>query len=241
MIAMTIGIQLPAISADFKLSPGQQGLLSSAATWGNMVLAIPLSWWASRFRPRMVSSATLSLGAVFLILMGAAPSFAVLLVLRLLFGMTLISTGAVRAMLFEMWLKPREIILANGISNALFGLLVGAGLVATPLIIAFVGDSWRTTLHILGAVYLLVALVWILLAKERKVPRPARKGNAFDVSVLKGALSQRDVWEYFVSQVHMYDQERLWIQFSGDGIVREVILRQDPESINVDPCSATPC
>lgn len=48
-------------------------------------------------------------------------------------------------------------------------------------------------------------------------------------------LSQRDVWEYFVSQVFMYDEERLWIQFSGDGVVREVLLRQDPESINVDP------
>lgn len=199
MIAATIGILLPAISADFNLSPGQQGLLSSAATWGNMVLAIPLSWWVSKFRPRILSSVAISMGAIFLMLMGAAPSFAILLLTRLAFGMTLIITGPVRAMLFDMWLKPKEIILANSISNALFGLVVGVGLVGTPLIIAAVGDAWRPTLYILGSFYLVLALVWIALGRERKIPmlhqdKPAGSGATFDISVLRGAMSQRDVW-----------------------------------------------
>lgn len=55
------------------------------------------------------------------------------------------------------------------------------------------------------------------------------------VNIVYMPFLQRDVWEYWVSQIVMHDQERLWIQFSGDGIVREVLLREDPESINVDP------
>ena len=48
MVAATIGIMLPAISSDLDLSPGQQGMLGSSAFWGNLALAVPLSWWTSR-------------------------------------------------------------------------------------------------------------------------------------------------------------------------------------------------
>ena len=43
MVLNTLGILLPAISADLDLSPSQQGLLGSASFWGNIALAIPLS------------------------------------------------------------------------------------------------------------------------------------------------------------------------------------------------------
>ncbi|MCH7713879.1 MAG: hypothetical protein IIC99_09680, partial [Chloroflexi bacterium] len=45
MVLSTLGILLPSISADLHISPFQQGLLGSSAFWGNIALAIPLSWW----------------------------------------------------------------------------------------------------------------------------------------------------------------------------------------------------
>ena len=45
MVVATLGIRLPAISAELHLSPGQQGMLASSAFWGNFALAIPIRWW----------------------------------------------------------------------------------------------------------------------------------------------------------------------------------------------------
>ena len=41
MVLSTLGILLPSVSEELGLSPSQQGLLGSAAYWGNLVLAIP--------------------------------------------------------------------------------------------------------------------------------------------------------------------------------------------------------
>ncbi|MCI0787667.1 MAG: hypothetical protein J4O09_15275, partial [Chloroflexi bacterium] len=79
MIMSTLGILLPAISLELSLSPAQQGLLASSAFWGNLVLAIPLSWWASRYSAKLLTTVTLVLGTVFLFLQGWAPVFGVLL------------------------------------------------------------------------------------------------------------------------------------------------------------------
>jgi len=68
MIMSTLGILLPAISEDMDLSPTQQGMLGSAAFWGNLTLAIPLSWWTSRYGPKILTTVTLLLGTGFLFL-----------------------------------------------------------------------------------------------------------------------------------------------------------------------------
>ena len=41
---------------------------------------------------------------------------------------------------------PREFILVSGVYNLLFGLVVGGGLVLTPIILGRVGDDWRRVL-----------------------------------------------------------------------------------------------
>ncbi len=62
MVLSTLGLLLPAVSEELGISPSQQGLLGSAAYWGNLVLAIPLSWWTSRYGPKALTTVTLLLG-----------------------------------------------------------------------------------------------------------------------------------------------------------------------------------
>lgn len=83
MMLYTLGILLPVISEDLDLSPGEQGLLGSASHWGNIALAIPLTWWTSRFGAKRLTTVTLALGTACLFLQGWAPVFAVLLFGRL--------------------------------------------------------------------------------------------------------------------------------------------------------------
>ena len=66
MMAIAVGILLPAISSELDLTPRQQGFFGSSAFVGNLFLALPLSWWMSRYRPKMLTTVTLALGAIFL-------------------------------------------------------------------------------------------------------------------------------------------------------------------------------
>ncbi len=194
MIVATIGILLPAISSDLDLAPGQQGLLSSAALWGNLTLAIPLSWWVSRYSPKLLTTVTLVLGSLCLFLQGWAPVFAVLLIGRLGFGITQIARQPARALLTQQWFPRREFILVNSLANALFGIIVGIGFVAAPFMLSRLGGDWRTAFYIFGGFFSVLTLLWMLLGRDRITPEYARRELSQNINLLKGALTHRDLW-----------------------------------------------
>ena len=194
MILSTLGILLPAISEDLELSPTQQGLLGSAAFWGNLALAIPLSWWTSRYSPKILTTVTLLLGTGFLFMQGWAPVFAVLLLGRLAFGITMIARQPARAFLMQQWFPQREVVLVNGIANAMFGLVVGGGLAAAPFILSALGDDWRTTLNLFGGLFAVLTILWVAFGRERVTTDFRRLLASQDTSILKGTLRHRDLW-----------------------------------------------
>ena len=91
LIANTIGILLPSITNDISLSPTEQGILSSAPFWANLMLMVVVSWWTSRYRPKILVSVTILMGAIFLFVQGWAPTFLALFLGRLAFGVTMIA------------------------------------------------------------------------------------------------------------------------------------------------------
>ena len=194
MIMSTLGILLPAISLEMSLSPAQQGLLASSAFWGNLALAIPLSWWASRYSAKLLTTVTLVFGTVFLFLQGWAPVFGVLLLGRLAFGITVIARQPARAFLMRQWFPQREMVLVNSISNALFGLVVGGGMAAAPFLLISFGGSWRATLYTFGALFAVLSILWMVLGKERDSAESRRREASVQANVLKGALRYRDLW-----------------------------------------------
>ena len=198
MVLSTLGILLPSISEELGLSPSKQGLLGSAAFWGNISLAIPMSWWTSRFGPKALTIVTLALSTAALFLQGWAPAFAVLLAGRLAFGITIIARQPARVALTQQWFTPREFVMVNSLSNVLFGLVVGGGLLGAPFILAAFGDDWRATLNTFAGFFAVLLVLWILLGRER---RPNEQGAdqrsrelARDFGVVKGALGYRDLW-----------------------------------------------
>lgn len=194
MVLNTLGILLPAISAELSLSPGQQGLLGSASHWGNITLAIPLGWATSRFSPKWLTVTTLVMATACIFLQSWAPVFAVLLVGRLLFGISNIAQAPARALLTRQWFRAREVIIVNGLSNVFFGIVVGGGLALAPVILSAVGDDWRTTLRLFGFYFAGITLLWLLVGRDR-VTQEIRKVDAESgLSVLKGALKYRDLW-----------------------------------------------
>ena len=194
MVLNTLGILLPAISADLDLSPSQQGLLGSASHWGNIALAIPLSWATSRLSPKWLTAATLLMATGCLFLQSWAPMFIVLLAGRLLFGISNIAQMPARALLTRQWFPPREVIYLNGLSNVLFGLVVGGGLVLAPVILDLMDGDWRATLRIFGLYLAGITLLWTFVGRERTNVADQDVVAERGLDVLKGALGHRDLW-----------------------------------------------
>ena len=194
MVLNTLGILLPAISADLDLSPSQQGLLGSASHWGNIALAIPLSWATSRLSPKWLTAATLLVATGCLFLQSWAPVFIVLLAGRLLFGISNIAQMPARALLTRQWFPPREVIYLNGLSNVLFGLVVGGGLVLAPVILDLMDGDWRATLRIFGLYLAGITLLWTFVGRERTNVADQDVVAEKGLDVVKGALGHRDLW-----------------------------------------------
>ena len=200
MMAIVVGILMPSIRAELGLSPAQQGFLGSSAFVGNLILAIPLSWWTSQFRPKPLTTVTLIIVAALLAFQGWAPSFAVLLVGRLGFGVSTLAREPARALLMQQWFQPREFIIVNSMYNALFGLVVGGGLAATPFVLSAAGDDWRTVLFAFVGLALLMALVWTAVGRERtadaspSTASSAARGSGGRADIIRSVLARRDLW-----------------------------------------------
>ena len=194
MVMSTIGILLPEISEELKISPFQQGMLGSSAYWGNLVLAIPLGWWASRFRPKPLTSITMALGTLALFAQVVAPGFVVLLVGRMAFGISVIARQPARAFLTQQWFPARQIVLVNSISNAMFGAVVGGGVAASPFILIAFGDSWRLTILSFVGLFAIMTVLWIVFGKERVTTEYQQRLGSQASNVLWTTLRYRDLW-----------------------------------------------
>lgn len=193
MMAITVGVLLPSISADLSLSPTQQGILGSSAFVGNLFLALPLSWWTSQFRPKILTTVTLAAGALLMSLQAWSPTFLVLLVGRFGFGITTMAREPARALLMHQWFEPREFIIVNSVYNALFGVVVGGGLAVTPFILSGVGDSWRTVLLAFSAAIVVLILLWLAIGQERE-PDAETTQRGGQVELLRRVLRYKDLW-----------------------------------------------
>lgn len=194
MVVNTLGILLPSISAELDLSPTQQGMLGSAAFWGNLVLAIPLSWWASKFRPKILTAVTLVLGTIFIVLQGVAPVFIVLILGRLAFGITVLAREPARAHLIRQWFTPNEAVIANSISNVLFGIIVGGGLVLTPILLGSINNDWRAVLYLFAGVFSVLAVIWLILGRERQAEVQPVLGERPQGNLIRSTMAYREIW-----------------------------------------------
>ena len=194
LISLSLGLLLPGISEDMDLSPSEQGWLGSSALIGNLILAIPVSLWLSRIRPKVVLSVVMVLSSFFIFVQGWAPIFAVLILGRLGFGLVMVARNPARVMLTAQWFPRREFVLVNGIVNATFGAAAVGGFLLTPFLLIWLDDSWRATLTVYGIVFLVVSLGWIIIGRDRPTREQSSEQTIERGSPLRSILRYREVW-----------------------------------------------
>jgi predicted MFS family arabinose efflux permease len=82
----------------------------------------------------------------------------------------------------------------NGVGNALYGAIVGGGLVVTPIILSGLGGDWRPMLRIFGAYVGLLTILWTVLGREHVTPDYRTQEAPREAGIIRGALSHRDLW-----------------------------------------------
>ena len=194
MSIFSLGTLLPSISSDLDLSAGEQGLLGSSAFWGNIVLSVPVSWFASRFRPKLVLTIAFSVATLLLFVHGWAPAFVYLLAARLGFGINMLVVEPPGVLLTQQWFSQRMIVIVNSLSAAIFGLVTGIGLAVTPIILDSLDDDWRSTFYLFGALFVAITVAWMVLGRERMTEEYRSRETPREEGVLRGALAYRDLW-----------------------------------------------
>lgn len=188
-----IGLMLPDISKELDLSPTQQGLVGSSALLANLVLVMPINSWSSRFRPRRTMTLALLLvtGSVFI--QARAPVYAVLILGRVSLALGTMFTQAPRVLLIQQWSTRRQMAMTNGILVGSVDTMFGLVSFLTPLIIQWSG-GWRNALHVWGFLCLALALLWLVVGRERGGEEQSRRAQSQVGTPLKSVLKYRELW-----------------------------------------------
>jgi MFS family permease len=168
-------------------------LLWSAISLGTVLFAIVGGVLGDRFGIRLsVGLGTIFMG-VFLLLRGTATNFVFLYAWMLLFGLSLAVTFSNVPKALGMWFPAQEFGLANGVTQAGYGVGAGVATVVTPLIVDAVG-GWRSLTYILGAVTIALGVLWLVTVKDRTLTTAQSPEQLGILASLRRVLEIRDVW-----------------------------------------------
>lgn len=189
-----LGIVLPSISEDLGLRSSQEGWLSSSFFLGSFLFTIPLTNLLSRFPPVKLMTVTFVAATALLFASAYIPSYPVQLGLRFAIASIFVAVNPARTLITQTWFRDHEYAHASGVFNGMYGIVeVSAFWLTAPLLTLFGG--WQALYFFFGVFSLVSTVVWILLARERAVPRHHSEQNAAGEgrSPLRVIL-RRDVW-----------------------------------------------
>lgn len=152
---------LPALSADFHVTPDQAAWTVSATTLALAGSVLPLSMFSERFGRRRMMTVSVLVAVGIGLLLPLAPSLDALIALRVVQGVAIAGIPASAMAYLAEELQPRALVGAIGLfvaGNSIGGM---TGRVLTGWVAD--GWGWRTALLVVAAMALVCALLYRLL------------------------------------------------------------------------------
>jgi nitrate/nitrite transporter NarK len=178
---------------DLGLAMSDWGAVWAAISFGTVLFAIIGGALGDRFGIRLTVGAGTFFMGCFLLLRGTATNFGSLYLWMFLFGIALAVTFANVPKALGMWFPAEEFGLANGVTQAGYGVGGGLATVLTPLIVDPIG-GWRPLTSLLGGLTLALGVLWLCTVKDRPVPIAQRVPHLGIGAALRQVLQVKDVW-----------------------------------------------
>ena len=178
-------------------------IVELGAIWGMFPLAvaffcIPMGMAADRYGVRLIVGIGVLVAAAGGALRGTATGFAPLLAWMFLFGVGYSTIGPNLPKMVGMWFRSKELGLASGIILGSYGLGAGLAITFGGSYVSPALGGWRNTLYVLGALSLIIGILWVVAIRDRNTDAPAAtkttlaQAGLFDSIAV--ALKCRDVW-----------------------------------------------
>ncbi len=189
----TIGVLLPDISDELGLRPAQEGWLSSAFYFGQLLLALPVTAWLTRYQPLRTMAAVYALTIVLLAAAALAPWYWAQVAIRFALAFAFVALNPVRTLIVARWFRRSEVPRVMGLFNAGFGVIQTVAFWSSGGLIAVLG-GWRVVVWLLAGLAAAGMVAWLMVA--RGAPPPA---NLDDIATggggsMRRVLRNRQVW-----------------------------------------------
>ena len=179
------------IQDEFAFSSETMGWILSSFVLGYALFQVPGGWLGDRFGPRTVLTAAILFWSVFTAATAIAPrlplaewfglawSFAII---RFLVGVGEGTAFPNTNRIVAFWMPPAE----RGVGNSLWLLGIGAGGALTPMLIAWLAETWgwRISFYVCALAGGLIALAWRFYVTDH--PEQHTSVNAAELALIRG-------------------------------------------------------
>ena len=193
LVMETLGLFLPSMREELNLTPVREGLLGAAPQLTVLILSIPFGLYLSRFPPKLLTLVSIVAAVCIIFFQAWAPVYGFVLLARLLYGLSITLREPARTLLLRMWIRPRQILIANASIELLWG--IGAALfIVIPFILKALDDDWRKTMQVLGYATIALAVVWFVVGRERPMPDAETERESKEPVSIRSALRYKELW-----------------------------------------------
>ena len=160
----TLSVANTTIAGEFGLNAFEMGLLLSAFSWPYAIANLPAGYLVDKFGPKRMFAFAAGAWSLVSMVTAAANSFGVLYALRVALGITESPFFTSALKVNERWFNKRERALPVALVNT--GSQI-ANAIAPPLLtFLLLTMSWRGMFVIVGALGIVVALVWLRIYRD---------------------------------------------------------------------------
>lgn len=193
MVALSLGVMLPAMTEELDMTPVQGGLLGSAMFIGGAILSLPLSVFLSRYSPKRVTCIALFCTGLMTFIQAASPSFTILLIARFVFVSTIVSRGLAEILLIQQWFTGKRVALVISLTIGIFSIGQVAAVGLTPLLMDLL-SGWRNVYYALGSILILGAFLCLFFSRDANKSYVDEQDTKIRKPPLDILRKRKDLW-----------------------------------------------
>lgn len=187
----SLGMMLPDIMKDLNFGLAEAGTLSASSWIVKAIVTIPIALLVSKINPKRILMALYLIVGVGMVIQGTAQSYLLLLVGRALVAGASAGVFVPLVPVKINWIPKERMSQMNGVESFIGPVGQSIGTLAVTYLLALF-SGWRNVMLALGVVAIVIAIVWMVIYKERKGAE-FKRSDAPVLAPLKEALRHKTV------------------------------------------------